>query len=83
MPGSKLSVGNVEVTALTDIELEFPLSDLFPNIPAEAWAPYRQRYPESFSGPDKCHIHFGGYLLRSQGAHYPGGHGAGEQRHQP
>ena len=67
MPGSKLSVGNVEVTALTDIELEFPLSDLFPNIPAEAWAPYRQRYPESFSGPDKCHIHFGGYLLRSQG----------------
>ena len=69
MAESKLFVGGVEVLALTDSEVDFPfpLSELFPNVPAEAWVPFRQRYPEVFSGPDTWHNHFGCYLLRSQG----------------
>ena len=69
MAESKLFVGRVEVLALTDRELDFPipLSELFPNVPAEDWVPFRQRYPEVFSGPDTWHNHFGCYLLRSQG----------------
>lgn len=57
--------------ALTDQEVvdlsAFPLGQLFPGVPAEAWAPYRQRYPEVFNGPDIWRNHHGCYLLRSQG----------------
>jgi hypothetical protein len=69
MAESKLFVGHVEVVALTDNSRDFPipLSELFPNAPADAWAPFRQRYPEVFSGPDTWHNHYGCYLLRSQG----------------
>jgi glyoxylase-like metal-dependent hydrolase (beta-lactamase superfamily II) len=66
---NKLFVGNVEVLALTDHAGDFPmpLSQLFPTVPADAWEPFRQRYPELFSGPDTWHNHYGCYLLRSEG----------------
>lgn len=69
MAENKLFVGHVEVLALTDSAGDFPmpLSQLFPTVPADAWAPFRQRYPELFSGPDTWHNHYGCYLLRSQG----------------
>ena len=69
MAESKLSVGNVEVLALTDSEgdFPFPLSQLFPGVSAQDWAPFRQRYPELFSGPDTWRNHYGCYVLRSQG----------------
>lgn len=69
MAENKLFVGQVEVLALTDSAGDFPLplSQLFPSVPADAWAPFRQRYPELFSGPDTWHNHYGCYLLRSQG----------------
>ncbi len=69
MPESNLSVGNVEIIGITDIEVDFPLplTEVFPNVPLEAWSPYQQRYPEVFPRPDTWHPHFGGFLLRSQG----------------
>ena len=69
MPEGQLSIGNVEVVALTDGEgaFPFPLSQLFPNVAQEAWAPFQRRYPDVFAGPDTWHNHFGCYLLRSQG----------------
>ena len=69
MAEGKLTVGNVDVLALTDGEgdFPFPLSQLFPGVSAEAWAPFRQRYPELFGGPDTWRNHFGCYLLRAQG----------------
>jgi glyoxylase-like metal-dependent hydrolase (beta-lactamase superfamily II) len=69
MPESKLSVGNVEILSITDIDVDFPipLTQLFPDVPLEAWTPYKQRYPEVFIGPDHWRVHFGGFLLRSQG----------------
>jgi glyoxylase-like metal-dependent hydrolase (beta-lactamase superfamily II) len=72
MPESRLSVGNVEVLALTDqgvVDYDpFPLlSQLFPDVPLEGWAPYQQRYPEVFGGPNIWRSHYGCYLLRSRG----------------
>ena len=69
MPESKLSVGNVEILGITDMDVDFPipLTQLFPDVPLEAWALYKQRYPEVFIGTDHWRVHFGGFLLRSQG----------------
>ncbi len=69
MADSKLIVGSAEVLALTDCEGDFPLplGDLFPSVSAEDWAPFRERFPEMFNGPDIWRNHFGCYLLRSEG----------------
>jgi glyoxylase-like metal-dependent hydrolase (beta-lactamase superfamily II) len=69
MVKKKLIVGSVEVSAFTDRELKFPipLSQLFPAVPAEAWAPFRLHFPEMFSGPDTWHNHYVCYFLRSKG----------------
>jgi glyoxylase-like metal-dependent hydrolase (beta-lactamase superfamily II) len=69
MADSKLNVGGVEVVSLTDCEGDFPLplGDLFPGVSSEKWAPYRERFPEMFNGPDIWRNHFGCYLLRSEG----------------
>ena len=41
MPHSTLTVGNVEITVLHDSEVALPFSRTFPDVPAEAWAPYQ------------------------------------------
>ena len=67
MAGSKLTVGNVEILTLEDTETALPLNMLFPQVPAEAWGPYQQRYPEAFASSDTGRIHFCSFLLRSEG----------------
>ncbi len=67
MAEASLTVGNVEILALNDQESALPLSRIFPSVPAEAWAPYQQRYPEGFTGTENLRVHFESYLLRSQG----------------
>ena len=69
MPESRFSVGNVEIIGITDIEVDFPmpLTQVFPQVPVEAWTQYQARYPEVFPRPDTWHPHFGGFLIRSQG----------------
>ena len=67
MPHSTLTIGNVEITVLHDAEVALPFSATFPDVPLEAWAPYLERYPEAYSGPDKMRVHFECYLVRSQG----------------
>lgn len=64
-----LTVGSVTITALTDGggDFPFPLPQLFPGVPGDAWEPYRQRYPEVFAGPETWRNHYGCYLLRSGG----------------
>jgi glyoxylase-like metal-dependent hydrolase (beta-lactamase superfamily II) len=67
MAANKLQIGNVEILDLTDAGGPFaPLSEVFPGVTADQWAPYRERYPAAFSG-DFCNIHFGGFLVRSRG----------------
>ncbi len=67
MPQSSLSVGNVEILVMHDAESALPLDQTFPDVPADAWTPYQQRYPEAFNGPSNLRVHFECYLIRSQG----------------
>jgi len=69
MAEGKLSVGNVEIIAIDDGEVDFPfpLTDIFPGTTEEAWALYQERYPQVFGGPNTWRAHWGSYLLRSQG----------------
>ncbi|MCH2509112.1 MAG: MBL fold metallo-hydrolase [Dehalococcoidia bacterium] len=67
MPHSKLAVGNVEITVLHDTEVALPFSRTFPDVPLEAWAPYIERYPDSYSGGDSLRVHFECYVFLSEG----------------
>ena len=67
MPESRITVGNVEIMVLTDSASALPLSQTFPDVPAESWTPYRQRYPGAFVGDDSLSVHFDSHLIRSQG----------------
>jgi glyoxylase-like metal-dependent hydrolase (beta-lactamase superfamily II) len=61
-----VTVGRVEITALTDVEGPFfRLSQLFPGVRAEQWEPYLARYPWAFAGADTLYGRVGSYLLRS------------------
>jgi glyoxylase-like metal-dependent hydrolase (beta-lactamase superfamily II) len=64
-----LHVGNVQLTTITDVETTLPstLSQLYTGVEPEAWAPFRERYPTTFDGPDSWHLHIGGTLIRSSG----------------
>ena len=66
MPEARLTVGSVEIISLNDGETALPLSDTFPEVPAESWPYYQERYPSGFSG-DSLLAHFECYLIRSQG----------------
>lgn len=68
MSDFSLQVGNVEIVALSDMNLPFPmpLTQLFPDAPAEAWGPYKERYPDAFE-QDHMLIEIGCYLLRCPG----------------
>ena len=61
-----MTVGNVQIIALTDMSFPFPmpLDELWTEVPAEAWEPYRQRYPDTFH-EDLMLIEIGCYLLRT------------------
>ena len=64
-----LKVGNVEIVALSDGEIEFstPLSTVFEGVTDAQWRPFRERYPETFASPDAWQLNIGCYLVRSQG----------------
>ena len=66
MPETRLAVGNVEILSLNDNESALPLGDVFPGVPADAWAPYKERYPAAFRD-DHLLAHFECYLIRSEG----------------
>ena len=69
MPGTTISVGNVEITAVHDNEGALPLSMVFPGVDAELWVPYQQKYPECFNGDNNENFaaHFDCYVIRSEG----------------
>ena len=69
MTDNEITIGNVEVLAITDIEVDFPvpLSRVFPEATEQDWTPFKRRYPDIFVGSDSWRVHFGAYLLRSRG----------------
>ena len=54
MAHRSLTVGGVQVTAVCDVtgDCPAPLERAFPAVPPAAWAPWRRRHPEAFSGTD-------------------------------
>ena len=85
MAECRVNVGNVEVIGLTDAEVggRVKVTDLLPETPMEAIAPYRERYPEAFSTPDTWQAHFGCYLLRSDGKTILVDTGLGDRKSNP
>lgn len=67
MPESRVTVGNVEIISLLDIEMEFDWGAFFPRNDPSDFQPYRDLYPDCFpaSGKFKTFAHC--YALRSSG----------------
>ena len=68
MGSYRMNVGNVEIIAVTDMNLIFPLTtqELWPDVSMESWAPYQSRYPDTFEG-DRMRMEIGCYVVRSKG----------------
>jgi glyoxylase-like metal-dependent hydrolase (beta-lactamase superfamily II) len=62
----EIIVGDVEITAVTDVEGPFPLKleALFPGVSPDQWRIYRRDYPEAFVDPETWHLHIGSFLIR-------------------
>lgn len=69
MAEGRIRVGDVEVLGLSDATIDYPwmLDQLFPDVPSEAWEPYRQRYPATLPSPNVWRSDYGCYVLRSEG----------------
>ena len=67
MADGKLTIGAVEIVALTDAEALFPLAQVFPGVAAARWALYRERYPAFFADAGTWRSRFGVYLVRAPG----------------
>lgn len=67
MASNRTTVGNVEVVAFSDARVELALVDVFPSVPANAWDPYKKRFPSTVSPSGKWQNNFGAYALRSAG----------------
>ncbi len=49
MEDGRIAVGDVEIIALRDATIAYPLEQMFPDVTEEAFAPYRERYPDAFA----------------------------------
>ena len=58
-----ITVGEVQVTSLSDGFLEFDLCNFYPSLPEEDWQPYR----EYLTSEHRVHLELASYLLRSEG----------------
>lgn len=63
MAASKITVGNVEITSLSDGAMEFDLCNFFPAIPGEQWQPYH----EDLTPEHRVHLNLACFLVRSEG----------------
>lgn len=61
-----MRIGEIEVVPLLDAVGTLPLEVVYPDVPLDAWAPYRELYAEIFDG-DGWHPPITCYLLRSGG----------------
>jgi hypothetical protein len=63
--GRRLRVGDIEVDAVADAWLG-ELGELYPDVPAKAWEPYRELYPELFAD-SRWRLPCAGYLIGVDG----------------
>ena len=63
---NSITVGRVEITALTDMEgAFFGLDQIFPGVMEDQWEPYRHRFPWAFADRETLRGRVGSYVLRS------------------
>jgi glyoxylase-like metal-dependent hydrolase (beta-lactamase superfamily II) len=63
MPGVRAWIGELELIGLTDaVGTLGRLDRLFPDVPEQAWEPYRRRYPDLFDGPS-WRLRFGCFVI--------------------
>src|SRR3954466_156871 len=67
--GDWKTFGAVRVLALRDavVDYPWPLAELFPGVPDEAWTPFRERFPAAFGGAQVWRSSYRCYLMRSEG----------------
>src|SRR3954454_7927907 len=67
--GDWKTFGAVQVLTLRDavVDYPWPLAELFPGVPDEAWDPFRERFPQAFAAPTVWRSSYRCYLLRAQG----------------
>ena len=63
MAKDTVTVGNVEITSISDGYMEFKVSNFFPTIPAECW----EDHQEHLTGGNRLRLNLGSYLVRSDG----------------
>ena len=63
-----VAVGDVSVTALIDVDLDFPmgLEQVFPDVDEASWAPHRERYPNAFGSHGGWRYRVHCYLVRAR-----------------
>ncbi|MGH2744648.1 MAG: MBL fold metallo-hydrolase [Thermoleophilaceae bacterium] len=62
-------LGQAQVTAVIDavIDLPFDLEDFYPDVPLEAWTPWRRRYAETFWAPNRHRVNYAAYVIQQDG----------------
>ena len=65
MPAGTLKVGDVEIIGMSDGICDLRLDMFWPDLTAEDWAPYRERYPSVFGGDNVWRSDIGCYLIRT------------------
>jgi len=63
MAGDRVTVGNVEITHLTDGRIGFSTDEMFPSLAEEDWQPYR----DLLTAEGRLELNVGSYLLKSEG----------------
>ena len=63
MASAKITIGNVEITSLSDGVLEFDLCNFFPDIPAENW----ESYHDHLTPEHNVRFNLACFLVRSEG----------------
>src|SRR5260370_16191433 len=67
MSDHKLLIGGVEIVRIVDaiIDYPFPLEELYPEVPVEAWDPWRKQYLTTFATEKTHRLVYTFYVLRS------------------
>ena len=63
----RLVLGNVEIFPVSDFDIPvgMKLAQIWPDVPADDWAPHKALYPHAFLGEDSWHNHVGCFVVRS------------------
>src|SRR5260221_14466882 len=69
MSDHNLLIGDVEIVRIVDAIIDYPFSldVLYPEVPIEAWDPWRKQHPTTFATEKTHRFVYTCYVLRSAG----------------